>query len=136
MSFSNFNKLVSVMPNVEAEEARRSAKKRARTTASLNGGIAKKTGSAKKPGSGKKTKTSATGSVKPADTDSAGDDHLNLINVELGAVEVEDERFTGMRIDTVVDENDDTLIESEDALAVSRAKTKAKKTKLQVCMSL
>jgi hypothetical protein len=136
MSFSNFNKLVSVMPNVEAEEARRSAKKRARTTASLNGGIAKKTGSAKKLGSGKKKKTSATGSVKPADTDSAGDDHLNLINVELGAVEVEDERFTGMRIDTVVDENDDTLIESEDALAVSRAKTKAKKTKLQVCMSL
>jgi hypothetical protein len=41
-----------------------------------------------------------------------------------------------MRIDMVVDENDGTLIESEDALAVSRAKTKAKKTKLQVCMSL
>jgi hypothetical protein len=131
------------MPHVEAEEARRSAKERARTTPSLNGGSGKKTGSAKKPGSGKKTKTSATGSVKPAEqlehTDSTGDDHLDLIDVELGAVEVEDERSTSMRIGMdaeVGDENDDTLIESEDVPAVSRAKTKTKKMKLQVCMSL
>lgn len=141
MSVSNFNKLILTMPRVRTEDSRIGAKKRAYTTALLKGNSAKKTGPRKRSGSGKRMGTSATGRVKATGkfvgTVMTGEDDLDLVSTEVSAMEAADHRFTGTRNDMSAEfgENNNSLIESEDGLPVTRTVTKTK-TSDQVHMSL
>ena len=144
MSVTNLNKLILTMARVKAEEARRSAKKKARTTAPLKDGSARKSGPMKKPTCANTSGSATTfGSGKAAeqyqDIDMTEDDDLDLTNVESGAAEAEDEQLTDMRDSTraeVGGESDRMVIVSEDESVLSRAVAKAKKTNVQVDMSL
>ncbi|KAF1363395.1 hypothetical protein EJ07DRAFT_152211 [Lizonia empirigonia] len=162
MSISNINELILAMPRVEAEEARRRAKKKKKTqtVASLQGRSAKKAGPPRKHGSIKRMETNANGSVEAGkqheniemtdddDDDGAGlgvqmqdmpgDDDLDLIDAEGGSEEAEDKCSIGIETLAGVEagnESDNTLADFEDELAVSPTGAKTKRMNDKISLS-
>lgn len=142
MSVSNINQLILDIPRVEAQEARRSAKKKTQTVASLQVRGAKIAGPLREHGSIKKIKTNASGSAEAAeqheDTEMAEDDDADLVNAESGFGEAEDECSSGIETLAGIEtgnESDNTLAEFEDESAVSPTGAKTKRTHDKVCLT-